>query len=162
MSAQCPVCGAGQIVRDSLQEEFEHEGVTLCATRIEEYCDACGTLLQTPAIVRENARNRQRAKLAHDGLLCGEEIRAFRESLAMTQKLAAELFGGGASAFAKYEADEIAHNLAMDRLLRLCRANPENVLLLAKESGVSLPSEVQAPITRRQRSREAVQQPAGS
>jgi HTH-type transcriptional regulator/antitoxin MqsA len=142
MSANCPVCCEGHIVSETWPDEFEYKGVTLNASHTEEYCDACGTLLQSPETIRENVRNKQRAKNAHDGLLTGDKIRLFRESFGITQKFAALLFGGGQTAFAKYEADEIAHNVAMDRLLRLCIAEPKNILLLAKEIGISLPHEV--------------------
>lgn len=142
MSANCPVCCEGNIVRETWPAEFEYQGVTLSSDYIEEYCDACGTALQSPKIIRENIRNKQREKNKHDGLLLGDQIRDFLDSFGMTQKLAAELFGGGQSAFAKYEADEIAHTVSMDRLLRLCLAEPKNIILLAKESNVQLPVKV--------------------
>lgn len=146
MSANCPVCGQGHITRDVFPENFDHRGVTLVAQRIEEYCDACGTLLQTPEIVRENSRNKQRAINQHEGMLTGAQIQAMREQFGLTQKVAAQLFGGGPTAFAKYEADEISHNLSMDRLLRLSIEDPTCILRLAKIAELTLPSPVQANI----------------
>ena len=141
MSTSCPVCGQGQAVRESWTKEFEHNGATLEAEHTEAYCDSCGTLLQTPQIIRTNVRNKQRSKNAHDGLLLGEEILAFRVTYGLTQKQAAEIFGGGPTAFAKYEADEIAHNVSMDRLLRLCLAEPHNILLVAEQALIALTSD---------------------
>jgi putative zinc finger/helix-turn-helix YgiT family protein len=141
MSANCPVCCEGHIVSDTWLDEFEYKCVTLNAFHTEEFCNVCGTLLQSPETIRANVRNKQRAKNAHDGLLTGDKIRQFRDSFDITQKLAALLFGGGEAAFAKYEADEIAHNKSMDRLLRLCIAEPKNISLIAKEIGISLPHE---------------------
>ncbi len=132
MNVSCPVCGEGHLVRETRVEGFEYQGAALSAELTEEYCDSCGTLAQTPVVIRENARNIQRAKNAHDKLLSGEEICAFRNKYKITQKLAAQLFGGGPTAFAKYEANEISHNASMDRLLRLCLSTPLNIPRLAE------------------------------
>lgn len=140
MNSPCPVCGLGHIKSETGLREFEYRGATLTASHTEEYCDACGTLLQSPETVRENVRNIQRAKNVHDSLLVGEEIRAFRESFELTQRLAADLFGGGPTAFAKYECDEISHNVSMDRLLRLCMENPANIAELSAIARINLPN----------------------
>lgn len=143
MSATCPVCCQGQIVSESWQQEFKHQGVALFAEYTEEFCDACGTLLQSPKTVRENSRNKQRVKNSYDGLLDGSAIRDFREKYAITQKQAAGLFGGGPTAFAKYEVDEIAHNAAMDKLLRLAKKSPRLIFDLAELALVDLSPETQ-------------------
>ena len=140
MSQICPACAVGRIVSETWPKEFEYNGCTLVAEYTEEFCDACGTLMQGTETIRRNARNVVRAKNESDRLLCGEQIRTFRESFAISQKLAADLFGGGPTAFAKYEADDISHNVAMDRLLRLCIRRPDNLLQLADESEVALPA----------------------
>lgn len=142
MTATCPLCGEGHIVRDSWPQEFEHHGEKLITVYVQQYCDGCGSLLQTPEIIRENSRNKQRAKNAHEGLLCGEEIRALRERFGLKQKEMAILFGGGPTAFAKYEADEIAHNAAMDKLLRLCSDDAQNIVRLARQVEFQLSSEI--------------------
>lgn len=139
MNSPCPVCGLGHIKSETGLRVFEYRGAALTASHTEEFCDACGTLLQSPETVRENVRNIQRAKNVHDSLLVGEDIRAFRESFELTQRLAADLFGGGPTAFAKYECDEISHNVAMDRLLRLCMENPGNIAMLSAITEIDLP-----------------------
>lgn len=139
MSALCPVCGEGHITRDTWKAEFEYQGTVLFSEHTEEFCDACGTSLQTPEMLKENARSILRAKLAYDGLLNGEEIKEFRDYFGITQKTAAALFGGGPTAFAKYESNEIAHNVAMDRLLRLCKKWPDIIGRLAQIVNVDLP-----------------------
>lgn len=140
MNSPCPVCGLGHIKSETGLSEFEYRGATLTASHIEEYCEACGTLLQSPKTVRENVRNIQRAKNVHDSLLVGEDIRTFRESFELTQRLAADLFGGGPTAFAKYECDEISHTVSMDRLLRLCMKNPANIAVLSSIARIDLPN----------------------
>lgn len=142
MSATCPVCGEGHITSETRPREFGYRGITMTSDHTEEYCDTCGTLLQSPATVRENVRNIQRAKNVHDGLLSGEEILSFREAFQLTQRLAGDLFGGGPTAFAKYECNEISHNVSMDRLLRLCMGNPANIAKLASIARLELPEGV--------------------
>ena len=53
------------------------------------------------------------------GLLTGAQLRSVRETLGITQREAAELFGGGPVAFSKYENEDVAQSVAMDRLVRL-------------------------------------------
>jgi HTH-type transcriptional regulator/antitoxin MqsA len=53
-----------------------------------------------------------------NNLLSGEEILKIRKQLGLTQRGAAELFGGGANAFSKYENEEIVQTVAMDKLIR--------------------------------------------
>lgn len=139
MSASCPVCGQGQIKRESSLEEFEYRGSMLTADRIEEFCDACGTALQTPEIIRENVRSLQRARKHHDGLLGGHEIKAFRARYDLSQEVAARLFGGGKVAFSKYESDTVCQSEAMNTLLQLCIENPQNIAWLAERKKVALP-----------------------
>lgn len=146
MSSTCPVCGVGHIVIETLSEKFDYLGFQLEAEKVEEFCDSCGTLLQSPETIRANLRSVQKAKIRHDGLLTGDEIRVFRESFHITQAIAASLFGGGKVAFSKYECDEIAHNVSMDRLLRLAIAVPENLLRLALMSGTELSEQTTSAI----------------
>lgn len=138
MSANCPVCGQGHIVREARQDQFDYQGVTLTAKSIEEFCDDCGTLLMPPELIRDNVRAKQRAKKQHDRLLSGQEIKQIRTRLGITQAEASRLFGGGANAFAKYEADDVMQSAAMDKLIRLADALPAAASWLASLSKVSL------------------------
>ncbi|MDE0002405.1 MAG: type II toxin-antitoxin system MqsA family antitoxin, partial [Rhodospirillaceae bacterium] len=58
----------------------------------------------------------------HD--LSGDDIRAIRLGLELTQVEAGELIGGGPRAFAKYEAGAVQPSAAVRRLLRLLQADP--------------------------------------
>lgn len=151
MSKICQVCGEGHIIKVTENETFEYKSAQLTAEKTIQFCDECGTLMQSVAIVRENARNIQQAKNKHDKLLTGTEIKKFRDFFELPQKIACQLFGGGPTAFSKYEADEISHNIAMDRLLRLCMASPANLAILAKLTEIELPSETKLAIHRSKR-----------
>lgn len=140
--SNCPVCGIGHIFYEKEVRPYVYKGVELHVERTDGYCDSCGTEILDASLSKDNVRNLQRAKSAHDNLLSGEEILAFRKKFHLTQKVAATLFGGGDSAFAKYESDEIAHNISMDRLLRLSIINPRCIFDLAEMSGFELPKYV--------------------
>lgn len=140
--SSCPVCGLGNIVIELSEQAFEYKNVMLTACRKDSYCDSCGTEIIDANSARENVRNIQRAKSVHDNLLSSEEIYAFRKKFHITQKMAASLFGGGESAFAKYESGDITHNISMDRLLRLSILNPHNIFDLAEIAKVELDKKV--------------------
>ncbi len=134
----CPVCGMGSLERRSYEETFDYKGGELHYARQEDVCDVCATASATQELIRENVRAKQAAKNAYDGLLLGEQIKGFRENYSISQNVAAKLFGGGEVAFSKYEADDISHNVSMDRLLRLCIEAPENLVRLSAIAGVPL------------------------
>jgi HTH-type transcriptional regulator/antitoxin MqsA len=56
--------------------------------------------------------------------LTGEEVRALRVQLDLTQAEAARVFGGGQVAFSKYENDDVVQSEAMDKLLRVAAEVP--------------------------------------
>ena len=59
------------------------------------------------------------AKKQYDELLSGHEIRKIREDLGIDQSEAYRLFGGGPTAFSKYENNDVIQSESMDTLLRL-------------------------------------------
>lgn len=116
---KCPVCESEQLIH--IEEnvplkagDFERE-MAMQATE----CQSCGCSFYTPEQERFNKRQRLAFRKHAEGLLTGEEIRAIRQRHGLTQKQAAEIFGGGPVAFAKYEADDVAQSQAMDRLIRV-------------------------------------------
>ena len=84
----------------------------------------------------------------HSGLLTGEEVRASRKSLRLSQEQAAQLFGGGPVAFSKYENDEITQSDAMDRLIWLVARFPSLMIPLADRVKMSLPGPAKVVIER--------------
>jgi HTH-type transcriptional regulator/antitoxin MqsA len=116
----CPVCESGELSPIVFTDVFQHNGGEIVVSGLEGYqCPACGA---DPVFEDQIRRNHSRiadAKRSADGLLTGAEIRALREHLQLTQKEAAEIFGGGANAFSKYERGDVAQSASMDRLLRL-------------------------------------------
>jgi len=97
---------------------------------LEGYCcDTCGADPIFRDQIKRNHLKIADAKRVADGLLVGEEIRRIRMRLKLTQREAAEVFGGGANAFSKYERGDVVQSVAMDRLLRLIDRAPVSTQL---------------------------------
>ena len=116
----CPDCQIGHLSEEIYSEEIHHRGQTLLVEGLKCWvCDHCEAEIIRADQVREGDKLIAEAKRCADGLLSGDEIRAIRKSLGLTQKEASELFGGGQNAFSKYERGDVIQSVAMDRLVRL-------------------------------------------
>lgn len=138
----CPACGEGHLSSHVAHEPVEYKGLQKELPLHYSVCDHCGSELAGAVESKQNARAMVAFKKEVDGLLSGAEIKKFREKFDLTQDMCAQIFGGGAVAFCRYENDDIAQSQQMDKLLRLCRLDPQNIAKLASQSGVELPREV--------------------
>lgn len=124
-SEACPDCETGELHLEQYSEEFEYHGQTLTVDGLECLtCDHCGAEIIRPEQIRHGDKLFADARRRADGLLTGSEIVRIRENLGLTQRHAAELFGGGANAFSKYERGDVIQSVAMDRLIRMVNAHP--------------------------------------
>jgi HTH-type transcriptional regulator/antitoxin MqsA len=127
-SARCPVCGEGELSPQTFSEVFTINGQKIVVHDLEgSLCGECGAdpILQ-PQILRNQALIAD-AKRAHLGLLKADEIKLIREALGLTQKQAADKFGGGPNAFSKYERGEVIQSEPMDKLLRAAYFAPQTL-----------------------------------
>jgi HTH-type transcriptional regulator/antitoxin MqsA len=131
----CPVCGEGSLTEHQDVCEVEYRGHSEELPSVYSLCDVCGVEQTTAEQERRNKRETIAFRKRVDGLLTGQELRALRERLGVSQKQAAALFGGGPVAFSKYENDEVAQSEAMDRLLRLASEVPEALTWLSEDAG---------------------------
>lgn len=138
----CPVCEEGHLHEDHFAGEFKHGNQTVHVDDLECYrCDVCGADPVLEDQIRRNHLKVADAKRRMDGLLSGDEIKATREFLHLSQSEAAELFGGGANAFSKYERGDVLQSKPMDRLLRLSARFPFLLNALREECGLELVAE---------------------
>lgn len=133
---KCPVCGTeGSLTDVSYSDALkvgEHE--RLVEGLLSGECSHCGA---QPLLARHIAHNQlllADLKRKDMGLLTGNQIRSIRKSLGLSQKDAAEIFGGGANAFSKYERGDVIQSVAMDKLLRLVWRVPGNLSVLQAET----------------------------
>lgn len=133
----CPVCEKGRLTPQTYSEEFHYGDKVLRVDGLEGYlCDTCGADPVFEDQIRRGHAKYQDAKRRADGLLTGIEIRAYRKRCRLTQQQAAQIFGGGANAFSKYERGDVIQSVAMDRLIRACVRHPEVLEELAYEAGI--------------------------
>jgi len=125
--AHCPACGFSNLAVREYSELLSVRGAQVTVNGLyETQCTQCGFEFTTSeqhdanvALVKATHSEQAVRVKVEKGLLTGEELREIRLNLGLTQKQAAELFGGGPVAFSKYESDEVAQSVAMDRLVRL-------------------------------------------
>lgn len=135
----CPVCEKGELTTTVYSDTFSHNGKPLQVHGLEGYrCDRCGADPIFPDQIKRNQTRIADAKRKADGLLSGMEILRIREHLRLTQKQAAEIFGGGEKAFAKYERGEVIQSAAMDSLLRLVDRHPALLAEVSRFRGSDL------------------------
>lgn len=121
----CPVCENGELQVVTYSDTFKHNGQPLQVHALEGCeCTACGADPVLPDQIKRNQARIADAKRRADGLLSGGDIVQIRDRLNLTQRQAAEIFGGGPKAFAKYERGEVVQSHAMDSLLRLVDRYP--------------------------------------
>lgn len=125
---RCPDCETGTLNLEKYSDEFEYRGRLLKVDGLQCWvCNHCGAEIIRPDQIRHGDRLFADARRRADGLLTGQEIVALRKRLGLTQRQAADLFGGGANAFSKYERGDITQSVAMDRLMRLVQKHPHCV-----------------------------------
>jgi len=116
---KCPVCESEQVIQLEENVPLKAGDVEREMVMLTTECQSCGCSFYTQEQERFNKRQRLAFRKHAEGLLTGEQIRTIRQRHGLTQKQAAEIFGGGPVAFAKYEADDVAQSQAMDRLIRV-------------------------------------------
>jgi HTH-type transcriptional regulator/antitoxin MqsA len=139
-SKVCPVCEEGVLMIREGYNETEHKGVKDSVLFFYEECDACGSEQADASLSLKNKRLMIAFRKQVDGLLTGSEVRALRERLKLKQSDASRVFGGGPTAFSKYESDDVAQSAAMDKLLRVADALPESFRYLCKLAGHDVPA----------------------
>lgn len=124
---RCWACGEGRLTRRHTANSVTHEGISGSIDQTSHICDECGAILFSEADVRENKRAWNRFRKSATMAPLGCEIESMRVGAGLTQRRAAELFGGGPVAFSKYENDDLVPDEAMNKLLRLAIAYPDIV-----------------------------------
>ncbi len=135
LTYDCPVCWKGKLTASTFtgkfkprdgSKPFQVKGLECCL------CDSCGC---DPVLTDQIIRNELKiadAKRKRIGLLTSTEIKDIRKKLKLTQKRAAEIFGGGPNAFSKYERGYAIQSEAMDKLIRVVANLPDAYSMLAE------------------------------
>ena len=121
----CPVCETGTLTPMTFDDNFTYKGKNIHIEKLHGmHCDHCGADPILPEQILLNQQLIADAKRQAFCMYTGEQIRQIRVQLKLSQKESAELFGGGANAFSKYERGEVIQSDAMDSLLFLAHRFP--------------------------------------
>lgn len=124
---KCPVCGAAELIPDTRELPHVYKGETTVVPAVTgEFCPACGEVVLDAA----EASRVGRAMREFDGQVNAatvdpQFIARVRKQLALDQREAAALFGGGVNAFSRYENGKTRPPLALVKLLKLLERHPD-------------------------------------
>lgn len=124
---KCPACGATELVHDTRDETYTYKGVSTTLLAVTgDYCPACAESIhdaaETERVMKEMAEFQRQVNAA---FVAPGFITEVRKKLALDQREAAEIFGGGVNAFSRYETGKTRPPLALVKLLKLLDRHPE-------------------------------------
>jgi HTH-type transcriptional regulator/antitoxin MqsA len=91
-----------------------------------DYCPACGeAVLDATESARVSTAMQEFNKQVNASIIDPGYIARVRKKLALDQRQAAELFGGGVNAFSRYESGKTKPPLALVKLLKVLDRHPE-------------------------------------
>ncbi len=124
---KCPECGGAELVRERRELPYTYRGeTTMIENVLADWCPKCGEGVLDLA---EDERIGEIAlafnKQVNAGIVDPAFIVAVRRRLALDQREAGEIFGGGVNAFSRYETGRTKPPLALIKLLKLLDRHPE-------------------------------------
>ena len=124
---KCPACGAAKLMHDTRQLPYTYKGeATVIPAVVGDYCPACGeSVLDGKESARVNAAMLAFNRQVNASIVDPAFIASVRRKLALDQREAAEIFGGGVNAFSRYENGKTKPPLALIKLLRVLDRHPE-------------------------------------
>ncbi len=124
---KCPTCGAAELVHDTRDQTYIYKGEpTLLPAVTGDYCTACGeSILDAQESRRTMDMMLSFHKQVNAAIVDPNFIVSVRKRLHLDQKEAAEIFGGGANAFSRYETGKTKPPLALVKLLKILDGHPE-------------------------------------
>jgi HTH-type transcriptional regulator/antitoxin MqsA len=123
----CPACGAAVPRSSTRSLPYTYKGQTIAIPKVKgHYCSRCGEFtLDAAETLRVSTAMLAFNKEVNNQLVDPEFIVRVRRKLALDQRQAAEIFGGGVNAFSRYEKGKIKPPLALVKLLKLLDRHPE-------------------------------------
>jgi len=124
---KCPACGAAKLVRDTRDMLYTYKGETTTIAAVTgDFCPACGEAVCDMAeSARTSALMLEFNKQVNASIVDPEFIASVRKKLALDQREAAEIFGGGVNAFSRYENGKTKPPLALVKLLKVLDRHPD-------------------------------------
>lgn len=124
---KCPICGGADLKHETRNVEYEYKGHQIVVEGITgDFCDECGEVIYNAEM---SAKFSTAVAALHREVNAREVDPAFiatvRKRLNLDQRQAAEIFGGGANAFSRYETGRVAPPRPLVQLFRVLDKHPE-------------------------------------
>ena len=124
---KCPSCAAAELVHDTRDMPYIYKGEsTIIPAVTGNFCPACGeAVLDAAESTRTSAAMLEFNKQVNASIVDPGFIASVRKKLALDQREAAEIFGGGINAFSRYENGKTKPPLALVKLLKVLDRHPD-------------------------------------
>ena len=124
---KCPSCGIGKLVRDTRDLPYTYKGESTVLPQVTgEFCTGCDeTVLDAGESRRTMNLMLAFNKQVNASIVDPDFIARVRKKLALDQREAGEIFGGGVNAFSRYENGKTKPPLALVKLLKVLDRHPD-------------------------------------
>lgn len=124
---KCPTCGQVELVHDTRDMPYTYKGETTVIPAVTgDFCPECDeVILDANEARRSSVLMRDFTKQVNAAIVDPAFIVQVRKKLALDQREAGEIFGGGVNAFSRYENGKTKPPLALVKLLRLLDRHPD-------------------------------------
>lgn len=124
---KCPVCGGAELVRDTRDIPYTYKGESTTIPGVSgDFCPACSeAVLDRKEAARVSSLMLEFNKQVNASIVDPAFIARVRKKLALDQREAGEIFGGGANAFSRYEKGKTKPPLALVKLLKVLDRHPD-------------------------------------
>ena len=124
---KCPLCGGAELIHDVRDLPYSYKSEETILPGIEgDFCPACGEgILDRDNSIQVSNLAGEFIKQVNAASVDPKFIVSVRKKLALDQKEAAEIFGGGVNAFSRYENGKTRPPLALVKLLKVLDRHPD-------------------------------------
>lgn len=124
---KCPCCGAAELIHDTRDLSYTYKSESAVIPAVTgDFCPSCDeVILDREQGDRYSELIGQFQRQVNAAFVDPAYIVGVRKKLALDQREAAELFGGGVNAFSRYENGKTRPPLALVKLLKLLDRHPE-------------------------------------
>ena len=127
MNMKCPSCATAELVHDTRDMPYTYKGEsTIIPAVTGDFCPACDeSILDAEESRRTMNLMLEFNKQVNASIVDPDFIASVRKKLALDQREAAEIFGGGVNAFSRYENGKTKPPLALVKLFKLLDRHPD-------------------------------------
>ena len=124
---QCPICAEALLVHDTRDIPYTYKGESTVLPAVKgDFCPACAeAVLGAPESARVASLMLAFNRQVNASIVDPEFIVSVRKKLALDQKEAAAIFGGGVNAFSRYENGKTRPPVALVKLLQVLDRHPD-------------------------------------